>query len=298
MTYPIITRHIKLFFLISALFLIPGIFSLVRWGLRPSIDFTGGTLLEVSFVSKSAKDINRKQVTEVLGSNAKLENLQITGEKNLTLRLNTIDLNKKNEIIKAMHEKIDPNVKELRFETIGPTLGKELLVKTAIGLVLAIVLIVIYLGMRFPSWQYGVSAALAAVHDMLIILGTFSLLGHFAGVEVDVLFVTALLTVLSFSLHDTLITYDRIREKIKKKVNLPFEEIVNLAVLETINRSLRNSLAVILMLLIVFLIGGATLKWFVFALLIGTITGTYSSTCVALPILILWERLKNKAKKS
>ncbi|PWU23838.1 protein translocase subunit SecF [Candidatus Cerribacteria bacterium 'Amazon FNV 2010 28 9'] len=287
-----IARNTKYFILISALFLVPGIYSLIRFGLKPSIDFTGGATLTLQ-LSKPVGDLS--SIRKVVESKVHVSSLVHSGAQDIVVRTAPMDVTTK-DTVEASLKTIDPNIRELSYETIGPTLGKELLVKTGIGVVAAISLIIIYLAMRFPSPAFGVSAALAGVHDVLIILGTFSLLGHFYGVEVDVLFVTAILTVLSFSLHDTLIVYDRIRERMKKAASGQFGKIVDEAVLETINRSLRNSLAVILMLLVGVLLGGETLRWFLFALLVGTITGTYSSICVALPILVAWKRVTSKEK--
>jgi preprotein translocase subunit SecF len=150
---------------------------------------------------------------------------------------------------------------------------------------------------RFKNFKYGISAVLAMFHDSLIVLGTFSLLGHFMGVEVDTLFVTALLTILSFSVHDTIVVYDRIRESLRNFPRAKFYDLVNKAVNETLARSINNSMTIIFMLLALWLMGGETTKWFVFALLIGTVTGTYSSTFTAAPLLILWDNLHQKKKR-
>lgn len=294
--FPIITAHMKWFALVSAFLLIPGIFSLLRFGIRPSIDFTGGTLLELQASEAHKSSYTSDGLKSLLEKDEQLVSFQWGQGNKALLRLTPMDIAKKATFEEKI-KKVDPEMVETRYETLGPVLGRELIVKTGYAIALAVVLIAIYLGVRFSSLQYGVSAAIATIHDGLVVLGTFSLLGHFAGVEVDVLFVTALLTIISFSVHDTIIVYDRIRESIAKRTNMTFEEMVNTAALETLNRSLRNSLAVIFMLLMVFLLTAGTLHWFVFALLIGTITGTYSSTCVALPILVLWERMKKKAKK-
>ena len=145
--------------------------------------------------------------------------------------------------------------------------------------------------------KFGVSAILAMLHDTIILLGTFALLGHFVAVEVDILFVTAMLTILSFSVHDTIVVYDRIRETSKRSSGLPMIDIANRAVTETMVRSLNNSLTIIFMLVALFLMGGVTIKWFVFALLVGTITGTYSSPFVAVPLVVTWEELRKKMKR-
>ena len=144
---------------------------------------------------------------------------------------------------------------------------------------------------------YGVCALLAMFHDMLVLIGTFSLLGYFLHVEVDVLFVTAVLTILSFSVHDTIVVYDRIRELKRKERGLTYVETIDTAVTETLSRSLNNSLTIIFMLLALWLLGGDTIRWFVFALLIGTITGTYSSTFTAAPLLVIWDGVQARRKK-
>ncbi len=156
--------------------------------------------------------------------------------------------------------------------------------------------ILVWVAWQFKSLQFGISAVLATLHDTVIILGTFAALGHFIGVEVDILFVTAALTVLAFSVHDTIVVYDRIRETMKKHGGSSMKEIANRALSETIVRSLNNSLTIIFMLVALFLMGGQTIKWFVAALLVGTISGTYSSPFVAVPLLVTWEELKKKLK--
>ena len=150
---------------------------------------------------------------------------------------------------------------------------------------------------RFKSVKFGVCAVLAMLHDTLVLLGSFSLLGHFLGVEVDTLFVTAVLTILSFSVHDTIVVYDRIRESLKLHRQADFTHTVNSAVTTTLTRSVNNSMTIIFMLLSLFLLGGPTIHWFILALLIGTISGTYSSTFTAAPLLVVWENLQKKKSK-
>lgn len=293
---PIITKYMRLYAFFSALILVPGIIALFLFGLKPSIDFTGGAILEVKISEDKKSEFSKDAITEFLGEGVSLAGYQLAGE-DLALRLTAIDVEQKKQIISSM-KKIDADIVEKKYETVGPVLGRELIVKTLIAIIIAVGMIAIYLAIRFSSFEYGISAALATIHDALVVLGVFSLLGHFKGVEVDILFVTALLTILSFSVHDTIIVFDRIRERLKNRAGYSFEEIVNLAALETLNRSLRNSLAIIFMLLTVFLLTSGSLHWFVLALLIGTITGTYSSTCVALPLLLTWERIKKRTQKS
>lgn len=240
--------------LISGLVLVPGTYSLFKWGLKPSVDFTGGTLVEVR------KDTGQIQM----------------------LRLQTEPATVSGTI--------------LRKETVGPILGAELLKKTVTAALIAVVAILLYVAYAFKNIKFGVSAIVALIHDLLVVVGCFSLFGHFFGVEVDTLFVTAFLTTMSFSVHDTIVVFDRIRELLKRSDRMPFEDLCDKAMTETIGRSTANSLTIVFMLLALALLGGETIRWFVIALLIGTVSGTYSSPFVATPILILWDRWEKRKK--
>ncbi len=166
--------------------------------------------------------------------------------------------------------------------------------KTLIAVALATVFILAYIAYQFKDKMYGICAVLAMFHDTLILLGSFSLLGKFFGVEVDTLFVTAVLTTLSFSVHDTVVTYDSIRNAARKKSRAKFLELINTAINQTLIRNLNNSLTIIFMLVALVLLGGQTIRWFVVALLIGTIAGTYSSTFIATPLLLVWKDLEER----
>jgi len=277
-----------LYFTISLAVILPGSYSLIRYGLKPSIDFTGGSTI---VWQTSASDTLVKESATATGVTIR----EIT-TKNGIMTVTTSAIDK--DVYAKFKAKVGATttVTEQQFDTVGPALGAELIKKTLYGIGLGATLILLYIAYRFRNIKFGVSAILAMLHDSLVVLGIFSLLGHFAGVEVDTLFVTALLTVLSFSVHDTIVVYDRIRELKKHHAYLTFEEIVNRACVETMGRSLNNSLTIIFMLLAMYLLGGETTKWFIFALLIGTVSGTYSSTFTAAPILIIWEKLKNKHK--
>ena len=284
-----------LYFLISALIIIPGIFSLYKWGFRPSIDFVGGALLEY----RAEKDYQLPEVENILKeSNFTFESVSKSGEKSFLIRSGTIDRNRAAEVQKALEEKLGTKLTEIRFETVGPILGRELLVKTFIAIILGSLTILAFVGWRFKDKKFGICAILAVFHDTLILLGSFSLLGHFLNVEVDTLFVTAVLTLLSFSVHDTVVVYDRIRESQKLFPKASLEELADKAVTETLSRSLNNSLTIIFMLVALLLLGGETIRWFIVALLIGTVAGTYSSTFTAVPLLVVWEKLKLKKIKS
>ncbi|MCL5091150.1 MAG: protein translocase subunit SecF [Patescibacteria group bacterium] len=293
-------RFKLLYFLLSALVIIPGVFSLLKWGLKPSIDFTGGALLELEFQKPLTGEAINLIGQTFKENNLDYSSLQKSGENRIIIKSKPISSSEVDSIIGAMAKKMEEKPKELRFDTVGPVLGKELLQKTLMAILLASGFILLYVWRQFKDPMFGVSAILAMFHDSLVLLGVFSLLGHFAGVEVDTLYVTAVLTILSFSVHDTVVVYDRIRESQKNNPKVPFEDLVNKSVTETLSRSINNSMTIIFMLLALYLLGGTTTKWFVFALLIGTISGTYSSTFTAAPLLVVWHNLKvaNKLKIS
>ena len=293
------TKYLNLYFIISALVILPGLYSLFRFGLKPAIDFTGGSIIEVRIKNnESAAEKNKEKINNFLSDidEIELDSIQVGRENNFTLKLKPIDEAKKEEILNKLNKEYG-EVVELRFETVGPILGRELIRKTLLAVVLAAGFILAYVAYQFKDKKYGICAVLAMFHDSLVILGIFSLLGHFWGVEVDTLFVTALLTSLSFSVHDTVVVYDRIRETIKNHPKADFEDVVNKALSETMSRSVNNSLTIIFMLTCLYLLGGQSIKWFVFALLIGTISGTYSSPFVATPLLVVWERIKRRKLK-
>jgi preprotein translocase subunit SecF len=286
-------RFSWLYFFLSALVIIPGLVSLLMFGLRPSIDFTGGSLLEYRF----EKEINSQQLSDFLRDGGfEVYSIQNSGEKTYLLRLPAQDKEKVVQMKNLLTEKTGAEPQEIRFEVVGPTLGRELLIKTIVAIILGALFILSYVAWRFKNAKFGVCAILAMFHDSLVMLGSFSLLGHFFGVEVDTLFVTALLTILSFSVHDTVVVYDRIRESQKIFPKTSFETLLDKAVTETLSRSLNNSLTIIFMLLALLLLGGATVKWFVAALLIGTVSGTYSSTFNAVPLLLVWDKISGKRK--
>ncbi|MFA6814049.1 MAG: protein translocase subunit SecF [Candidatus Pacebacteria bacterium] len=287
-------KYKKIFFLISAFFLIPGLISLVFFGLRPSIDFKGGSLLEIKFIEEEkTQDYQETILKDDLEEIFSIDTVQETGQDSLILRGQEITNEEKEIVLDLIREKFG-ELELLRFESVGPILGQELLKKTITAIFLVAAVIVIYIWQQFHDLKYGVSAVLAMFHDSLILLGIFSLLGHFKGVEVDVLFVTAILTTLSFSIHDTVVVYNRIRELKKKHRHLSLTEIANAAVWKTLGRSINDSITIIIMLLSLVLLGGESVRYFSLALLIGAITGTYSSSFIAVPILLVWEELANR----
>lgn len=285
-------KYRYLYFALSLIVIIPGIFSLLRYGLQPSIDFTGGSLVEVRFLAPTVEP-TAATIEDTLQPIYVIDSVQSSGDDQFIIRGEAIENAKKDEGLIALQATFGLT-QELRFETVGPVLGRELVGKTLLAIGLAATLITIYVAHQFNELKYGVCAILAMFHDSLVLIGIFSLLGHFFGTEVDVLFVTALLTTLSFSVHDTIVVYDRIREFKKKYPRFSLPDLTNAAVLQTLSRSLNNSITIIVMLLALVLLGGDTIRIFTIALLIGAVTGTYSSTFTAAPLLLVWDSLAQK----
>lgn len=279
-----------LYFSISAIVIIVGIFSLVKWGLPLGVDFTGGTILEY----KLDKSISTEDLTKNIQDNGlSVTAIQTTGENVYLVKLSPIEESQKDIVKNAIEDQGVSNIDELRFENVGPSIGPELIRKTVYAIAIASVLILVWVAYQFKSIKYGASAILAMFHDSFNLIGIYVLLGHFFNAEVDFLFVTALLTTLSFSVHDTIVVFDRIRE-IKRKYGGEVGEIANTALSETMVRSLNNSFTILFMLLALILMGGSTIRWFAVALFVGTILGTYSSPFVAVPILVTWDDLSKK----
>lgn len=285
-------RYRKIYFLLSFLVIGVGIISLSKWRLRLGLDFTGGTIAEYKFT----KEINTDEVEKgIKEKGLNLSSIEKIDEKYL-IRLAPIEGKDKETLEKSLQDALgDGSFEELRFETVGPSIGPELIKKTIYAIIIAASSIMIWVAYQFKSLKYGVSAILAMFHDSLVVFGLFSILGHFFGAEIDFLFVTALLTILSFSVHDTIVVYDRIRE-LQKKLGGDFYSLVNNALTETMVRSLNNSFTIIFMLLALILLGGTTIRWFAVALFVGTISGTYSSPFVAVPLLLAWDSVMTKIK--
>lgn len=286
-------KYRLVYLLISSVVIAAGVFGLLKWGLNIGIDFKGGSILEYGF----EKEVSEERLSELLKS-ADLPSVSIQKitERTYLIKTQSIDSARKDVITAFLSKNLEMGVEELRFENVGPSIGPDLIKKTFYAMGIAAVLILLWIAIQFKSFKFGVSAVLAMFHDSLVLIGSFALLGHFFGAEVDFLFVTAALTILSFSVHDTIVVYDRIRES-QKKYGGSLTELANKATTETMVRSLNNSFTIIFMLLALILLGGATIKWFAVALLIGTISGTYSSPFVAVPILVTWDELQRKVKK-
>ncbi len=324
----------KVWFSISSLLVAVSIVVLVTWGLKLGIDFTGGSLLEVEY---SAERPTPLEITNVLSENGiEHSSAQPYGQNGVLIRMRNLTqdehiaalgalravaplpkgagtdsgmvfegIDKDGNTISVPANVISPKdreaaVTELRFESIGPTIGQELR-RQAVWAILAVLLAIIaYIAYAFrkvskpvASWKFGLSAIVALTHDILIVMGLFAVLGHFLGLEVGSLFVTALLTILGFSVHDTIVTFDRVRENLMHDSD-EFSDTVNKSVNQTIVRSLNTSGTTLLVLAASYLFGGESIQDFILALGVGVVIGTYSSIFLASPVLVLWKDLADK----
>ena len=291
------------FFVISLLVILPGIYSMARYGLKLSIDFTGGTIMEVE--SMALKDSGeREKIKKIVSKDVEVASVSPIGETTVLFRTKAIENAQKEKLLTDLKGAYGPKINISRFETVGPVIWQELTSKAIQAVVVASLAIIIYIAYAFREipppyspWKFGISAVVALVHDVLVVVGVFSILGHLYKVEIDALFVTALLTVIGFSVHDTIVVFDRIRENLRKTAGkMPFAEVVNESILQTLARSLTTSLTVLFTLLALVLFGGESIRWFTVALLVGIFSGTYSSVFNAAPLLLVWEEYKRKKK--
>lgn len=296
-------KYSKVWFGISIVLMIAAVAALSVWGLKLGIDFTGGSLLEVSF----SKD---RPTTEQMHASMEKNNLkesivQKSGDERFIIRTSFLPEDKHQALLRSLeneYEKNGVNVNEERFETIGASVSDQLR-KRALGAILWVnVAIIIYVAYAFrkvsrpiASWKYGTLAIVALVHDIMMVLGAFAVFGHFMGIEVETDFVLALLTVLGFSVTDTIVVYDRIRENLIHHSAENFPDTVNVALNQTLMRSINTTLTVLLPLFALYFLGGSTIQNFALALLIGMASGAYSSIFIASPLLVYvekWQRRK------
>ncbi len=293
-------RNRKITYILSGALVAVSFLALLIWELKPSIDFTGGSLLEAEY--KDARpDIDQLQKTvNELGLGNALA--QSAGEKRVIIRLKDLSQEEHQKLLNALAIG-GAQLEEKRFDSIGPIIGKELRQKSWIAIGLVVLMIILYIAWAFKkvskpvaSWKYGVAAVLALIHDVSIPSGLFAALGHFKGVEVDVLFITALLTTLGFSVHDTIVVFDRIRENLKKQVGKNFEDTVEASIRQTMRRSVITSLTVIFVLVSLLIFGPASTKYFSLTLLVGVTFGSYSSIFLDSPLLVTWQKWNEKKK--
>lgn len=297
MTYPII-KYRKIWFTFSALLVVASVAALLMYPLRMGIDFMGGSLMELKFSGErpAAADMSAAMSGFGYGETT----AQPLGDDGMLIRLKGLDEDEHQAALASLREKYG-DAEEMRFETVGPTVGAEMRSKAVWSLALVLIGIAVYVAYAFrkvsqpvASWKYGLITLIAALfHDVLVPIGVFAVLGHILAVEINSAFIAAMLTILGFSVHDTIVVFDRVRENLLKTSG-SFEEIVERSVNETLARSINTSLTTFLPLLAIWLWGGETLKWFALALMIGLLAGTYSSIFLASPLLVTFQKISKR----
>ncbi len=300
-----IIHNRKIFYVLSVILVALSLGALLIFGLRFGIDFKGGSLLEFDY-AQSRPDIT--SVRTELGEMRAIEGYSIrpTGELGFILRTPYIDETTHADLVAVLSHKGAISLKEKRFDSVGPSLGSELQSKALLSLGLVIFAIVCFITFAFrkvsqpvSSWKYGIIAIVALLHDVLIPTGAFAILGHFAGFEIDALFVTALLVILGFSIHDTIVVFDRVRENLRRnnesRRTEVFEETVGKSLSQTFARSINTSLTTVLALLALYFLGSEATTHFALALLIGITAGTYSSLFIGTPLLVTVEKWQHRS---
>jgi preprotein translocase subunit SecF len=298
---PIVT-HRKWFYVLSGLLVGAFILALALFGLKPGIDFRGGALLEISYPDGRPDTVEIQTLFEPLAVDA---SVRPTGEQGFIIRMKDLTEGEQDKVREAVSFGGARKAVEERFDSVGPLLGREAVGKSFVAIALVILCIVLFITFAFrhvsepvASWKYGVITIVALLHDVLVPTGAFAILGYFAGYEVDTLFVTALLVVLGFSVHDTIVVFDRVRENLRvsreARDRKDFATIVGESIQQTFVRSINTSLTTVLALVVLYLIGPETTKHFSLALGIGIIAGTYSSIFIGSPLLVTVEHWQNR----
>jgi preprotein translocase subunit SecF len=292
-----IIKHRYLFFGISLLVIIPGMIALALWGLPLGIDFTGGSLLEVRVAQGNLPTLT--QVTEAYNKLSTTQMpisdpiVQPLGQDGYSVRSREMDDATKTAVVARIEAASNSKLDILNFTQVSASIGKEVAIRAAGAVALAAVAILLYITYAFRgvehSFRYGTAAIIAMLHDVLVVIGTEAIIGHFLGWQADSLFLTALLTVIGFSVHDTIVVFDRIRENSHTLRKIDYETVVNHSIVQTLDRSINTQLTVLITLLSLVLFGGESIRHFVIILMVGILSGTYSSIFNASPILVVWE---------
>jgi len=279
------------FFFISALMLIVSIASLAIFGLKPGIDFSGGTSLGLQFSSRVEQARLRQEMAKLGHDEA---TIQRTGTNSFIVRLKEISPQERDKVKNDLEADLGSQIRITAYYSTSPAVGSSTARNAGIAVVIAAIGMLIYMAWAFrhmpKPFRWGTCAVLALLHDLLIVVGIFSFLGWIGGVEINALFITALLTVVGYSINNTVVVYDRIRENMSRGLSADFAQTVNSSVVETLGRCLNTSLTTVFVILALFLFGGATIHYFVLALLAGVAVGTYDSICIAGELLVMWEK--------
>jgi preprotein translocase subunit SecF len=296
-------KYSRLWLWVSAIIAVICIGLLVKWGLKPGIDFTGGSMLEITFSQNRPATAELQKVFDNLG--LKEATLQGIGDRGVIARTSFLTEEQHQLVLKevrAAFQNDDNQVREEGFETIGAAVSKQLRSRAMVAIILVSLGIILYVAYAFrkvsrpvQSWKYGVLAIIALIHDILLVMGVFVVLGHYFGVEVDIAFVVALLTVLGYSVNDTIVVYDRIRENLLRHGYESFANVVNAGLNQTLMRSINTTLKTMLPLFALYFIGGHSIHYFVLALLIGIASGAYSSIFIASPLLVVVQKWQSKS---
>jgi preprotein translocase subunit SecF len=287
------------FFLISILLLVPGLISMVVFGFRLGVDFSSGTMMTLRFTTPVDQAVLRQQMTTLGYDEA---TIQKTSDGDFLVRVRDIDTPQKEELIAGLKKGLNTGVTVRDFYQVSPLVAGEVARNAAIAVLVASFFMILYIAFAFRQmpkpFRWGVCAVIALLHDVLIVMGIFSILGWAVGYQVDSMFITAMLTIVGFAINNTCVVYDRIRENVRKGISKDFSVTVNSSILETIARCINTSLTVILTCLAIFLFGGATIQQFIMALLVGVFVGIYDSVFIAGPLLVLWEKGLKTAPKA
>ena len=279
------------FFLISALVIVPGIISLAIFGLTPGVDFSSGTTMTLRFDA----DVEQSQLRqELIALGYDKAVIQRTGEDDFFIRIRQVSSEERQALVAGLKSALSTEITVRDYYAVSPIIATETGRNAAIAVGIAAIAMLVYIAWAFrrmpKPFRWGTCAIIALIHDALVVVGIFSILGWVAGVQIDAMFITGMLTVVGYSVNNTVVVFDRIRENVSKGISKDFEVTVNASVLETLGRSLNTSLTTLFVILAIFLFGGVTVRYFILVLLIGVIAGTYSSMCLAAPLLVIWDR--------
>ena len=300
-----IIKRKNIFLTISAILVIGSILAVAIFGFKTGIDFKGGTMWQIKLADNQPASTGRGEqlttsnIKEFFETDLGLKNIIVfpSDNQSFLVRLESISESDHQKYLGSLKQKFS-SIEELRFESIGPTIGSELKNKAIWAIILVLIGISLFVAYAFrkvsypvKSWKYGVITLFTLFHDVIVPAGLIAILGKYSGVEIDTNFVVALLVVMGFSVHDTIVVFDRIRENLlNQKGKTPFDEIINTSINQTLARSINTSLTLILVLLVMFFFGPLTLKYFILTILVGTTVGAYSSIFVASPLLTIWHK--------